>query len=653
MYRRINVLIVAVVLVDSLLCRSALGQKMYWTSMDAFDVKRANFDGTNEEGLVGNQVLSKPMGIALHLAEGKMYWADNFNGKIQRADLDGQNIEDVIPPGSGYPMAIALDPNNGKLYWTDAQLAQDDVSTIRRADLDGSHIETLVTTDQPSALWGIALDLTDGKMYWTDCASDSIRRANLDGSDVEEIIGTGLDCPTALALDSSEGKLYWADGDWIRRSDLDGSNAEDLVFAHMYPRTIVLNPHAGKMYWTDGYSYGRIRQANLDGSEPETLIDLWYHSPVEYSFPWGVALDLVNGLIYWTDMGDAFTFPTRYNGIRSANLDGSGVEDVVVGGERFTKDLALDLDAAKMYWTETTGYYVEGQPEQDNTIRRANLDGTGMETIVLGDEHFTYLALDLEAESIYWTSFDRYAPYQEHIRRANLDGTDLETLITRPSTADISGLALDLTAAKVYWTESENGTVLRANLDGSDMEVVLANLEDPAGIALEPTAGMIFWMASASISGCGFGKIQRADLDGNNVQDLVADPLIFSFLPDIVLDPQAGQMLWTGLGAYGIGIFRANLDGSGAELLVSPEFHLQIGLALDLTEMGEDCNGNRVPDAEEILWETCADCNDNGVPDECDIAEGTSADRFPWAWGGDGIPDECQIHRRLPFGRAR
>jgi hypothetical protein len=51
-----------------------------------------------------------------------------------------------------------------------------------------------------------------------------------------------------------------------------------------------------------------------------------------------------------------------------------------------------------------------------------------------------------------------------------------------------------------------------------------------------------------------------------------------------------------------------------------------------------DCNGNGIPDAEDIAAGTSRDCNGNAVPDECDIATGRSQD-----CDGDGVPDECQV----------
>jgi hypothetical protein len=57
----------------------------------------------------------------------------------------------------------------------------------------------------------------------------------------------------------------------------------------------------------------------------------------------------------------------------------------------------------------------------------------------------------------------------------------------------------------------------------------------------------------------------------------------------------------------------------------------------------EDCNGNGVPDANDIAGPTSQDCQPNGVPDECDIAGMTSHDD-----NDNGVPDECERRRPMP-----
>ena len=55
----------------------------------------------------------------------------------------------------------------------------------------------------------------------------------------------------------------------------------------------------------------------------------------------------------------------------------------------------------------------------------------------------------------------------------------------------------------------------------------------------------------------------------------------------------------------------------------------------DLTPL--DCNGNEVPDADDIVSGYSQDCNANGIPDSCDIAAGTPD------VNDNGIPDTCEI----------
>ena len=64
----------------------------------------------------------------------------------------------------------------------------------------------------------------------------------------------------------------------------------------------------------------------------------------------------------------------------------------------------------------------------------------------------------------------------------------------------------------------------------------------------------------------------------------------------------------------------------------------KVGTSAAYVKYGEpDCNGNGIPDDEDINNGFSQDCNGNGRPDECDITYGTSADV-----NSNGIPDECE-----------
>ena len=68
------------------------------------------------------------------------------------------------------------------------------------------------------------------------------------------------------------------------------------------------------------------------------------------------------------------------------------------------------------------------------------------------------------SEYIYWTE----AGASNKIRRANLDGTGVQDLITGVSGG--RGIALDLTNNHIYWAELGSGKIRRAKRDGTGVE---------------------------------------------------------------------------------------------------------------------------------------------------------------------------------------
>jgi len=182
----------------------------------------------------------------------------------------------------------------------------------------------------------------------------------------------------------------------------------------------------------------------------------------------GMAIAESIGKIYWA--------AENLQTIQRANVDGTNLETLPIAAGSFF-DVQVDDQAGKLYWTD------------GSQIWKGNLDGTSAAAIISNTDQPYYLALDLEAGKIYWTDFSR-----NEIGRANLDGTGREDpgpisgLLDRPV-----GIILDKQAGKVYWT-LEGGTLLRANLDGTNSEVVHSGLQSPWDITLVasiPVAGII------------------------------------------------------------------------------------------------------------------------------------------------------------------
>jgi hypothetical protein len=81
------------------------------------------------------------------------------------------------------------------------------------------------------------------------------------------------------------------------------------------------------------------------------------------------------------------------------------------------------------------------------------------------------------SDSIRWSDFNG-----GKIRRANLDGSGLETLVE--GLASPALLALDFAGGLMYWTNAGSGDIRRANLDGSGEQTLITGLSRPGFIAL-------------------------------------------------------------------------------------------------------------------------------------------------------------------------
>ena len=122
----------------------------------------------------------------------------------------------------------------------------------------------------------------------------------------------------------------------------------------------------------------------------------------------------------------------------------------------------------------------------------------------------------------------------------------------------VSGGSSTLSTPKMYWTDAGTDKIQRANLDGSRVEDLVTGLRDPGGLALDESAGKIYWTDIRD------GKIQRANLDGSGVQDLVTGLDTPGW---VALDPGGGKIYWTDWRRDKIQ--RANLDGSSVEDLIT------------------------------------------------------------------------------------
>src|SRR5437879_3453852 len=121
------------------------------------------------------------------------------------------------------------------------------------------------------------------------------------------------------------------------------------------------------------------------------------------------------------------------------------------------------------------------------------------------------------------------------------------------------------TTGRLFFLEVSAGRVLTANPDGSDLKVIVSEgRKIPDGIVVDVAAGHIYWTNMGNPS-ANDGSIERADLDGKNVTNII--PPGGTFTPkQLQLDKKNGKLYWSD--REGMRVMRANLDGSKIETLI-------------------------------------------------------------------------------------
>lgn len=540
---------------------SSAQKKLYITNQTNNEIIRSDLDGSNPEKLISKPALNPDFGLTLDAQAQKLYWTDASSKRIQRMDVDGSNAEILIQDGLEKPQGIALDLTAGKIYWIDQGTQK-----IQRANLDGSEVEDLISEGlgQPG---GIAIDPQSRKMYWTDQGTQKIQRANLDGSEVEDIFDSedGVLSPLGIALDPERGRLYWVDtqSKQIYRANLDGTEQELLLNINIGKTNIlsdiVLDLKERKMYWTlsgitaDGKDLlNEIQRANMNGTDPRRFS----RTKLE---PFALALDTEAGVVYWT-INESFSLGKA--NVRNPKAERFKIQDSQIN----PRNIVIDEINGKMYWANVRG----------GTIQRANLDGSEREVLIDGIR-INGIALDIANNHLYWIEGSG-----GQIRRSNLNGENIAILLS--GLDEPLGLRLDLEEGKIYWAQLElspgnsgrRGFLRRANLDGSEMENLVTLFRSSSDIALDQKARKMYWLNGS--------EIRRANLDGSQREVVLDEPTLI-FIREILIDEDEDKIYWVGVASNNVVyIQRANLDGSNIEnLVVTPPKQATVGLAIGPT----------------------------------------------------------------------
>jgi hypothetical protein len=279
----------------------------------------------------------------------------------------------------------------------------------------------------------------------------------------------------AASPDPNAQHLYWASYK-INRVNLDGSGAVAISDAGIGSSGLLVDRASNSIYVTDGT---RLRRFNLDGSGEQTV---WNFPRTFYNGE--TALDSVHNQFYVSD--------SQYDSIWRVNRDGTNPVELlhfpnVPGQLPLIDDVDLDLVHNKLYWTSW--------PSSGGVdFRRANLDGTSVETLFHFSDRVGDFALDVPGGKVYWTEFGSFQG-QGGVFRSNLNGSNQQTLAS--GLWGTTGIALDLPRGKMYFADhwsagptNYDGRILVSNLDGSNQQTFLnlgpLDANSPYWLSLDP-----------------------------------------------------------------------------------------------------------------------------------------------------------------------
>jgi low density lipoprotein receptor-related protein 5/6 len=502
--------------------------------VDNHEIHTASLDGTNS-GIILQEAHSY-LGSALSYGAfyDKIYFQNRNTQKIETASLDGTlrgPICDSATPNTIYSIAVGYNYGFrgayfGELYWGFDAGTSGSIYGTSLSNPGAGPFEILTQPDD--SIRGLSVDPEDERLYWTNTDADKIYSASAeDGSE----LGVFIDAPGHYPISTD---LYQP---WIRTYKL---YRESAGFD-------ITNIHED--------TYGDIKGAPLQGPFTYQYVGGNQHRHVPLNKGGDSILPRPELFrINMSSSGEITVTNPAYSYLTPMES-----AEVVVAGTSFIGDVALDLDAGKIYWSDRS----------DNDIKRADLSGDNEEIIVSGLNTPRGIALDVNASKIYWVDSGT-----EKIQRANTSvAATPEDLIDLSSEATtLESIALDIGANKMYWVDSGTDTIRRANMEVSATpeDLITSGIKFPFGIGLDISAGKMYW-ADFSVG------ISRADLDGDNVEILmeVGNPY------GIALDVSAGKMYWTDY--IDQVVRRSNLDGTVVETLISLTTNeAALGIALDI-----------------------------------------------------------------------
>ncbi|MEZ4885652.1 MAG: hypothetical protein R3E32_13045 [Chitinophagales bacterium] len=254
------------------------------------------------------------------------------------------------------------------------------------------------------------------------------------------------------------------------------------------PSGIAIDVTNNLIYWSE-IGNQQIRSGNLDGTGTPTILFDFFDGVGE---PRDVAIDVVNGDIFWTEIN--FPFDDDYIFIGPIQGSGTGAPNplysTTVDGLTAPNGIEVNPTTGELYWGEVINQAIVQGDNTASTFNPLFLNGDGVE----GPRG---LEIDIAGGKMYWADFSPPNP-TGRIFEANIDGTGSPTPIydLGPGTFP-HGIAIDVANGLIYWTDVIHDEIIVGSLDGTATPTVLFDYDDgvfgPRHLALDAAGGKLYW----------------------------------------------------------------------------------------------------------------------------------------------------------------
>lgn len=277
------------------------------------------------------------------------------------------------------------------------------------------------------------------------------------------------------------------------------------------------------------------------------------------------------------------TYPNGKGRILSCRPDGSNLHEIVGNIRTLPDGIAIDVANQHIYWTNMGKLGVN-----DGSIQRCDLSGANIVTIVPEGKTHTpkQLVIAQRSKKIYWSDREGMK-----VMRANMDGSDVEILY-QPGVSDEDrrdyrnwcvGIAVDEEAGRVYWTQKgpskgNQGRILYMGLDfkpgesstsRTDVHILLANLPEPIDLEIDHASKTLYWTDRGDPPHG--NSVNSISLVGVSTEGSTTSPerkILVRKLHEgigLALDTKNSRMFFGDLGGA---VYSSNLDGTNKNTIL-------------------------------------------------------------------------------------